>query len=372
MAEMILSGFAVSRGLFRQNRMSAFAAVVLAAIVLTAFVGPLIWPHAPGEIDLDNALLAPSLLHPFGTDNHGRDVLARTLAGARISLGIGIAATMLSLLIGTTLGVLGGVFGRPIDSFVAVFTDVTLAFPSLLLAIAISVVIPPGITSVFVALSAVGWPTFARLSRSVVISIKQTEYFTAATAAGCAAPRLMLKHVLPNCMPLLIVAASLRLGGFMLGEAALSFLGLGYRLVGVNDKPWSQFSSYGSMDYPVPWHSNCNHDNIDEYSRRLASGLSGSEDEAVRVTGNLAMCLYLFSSQSVKGICQVRTYRSYERIASGSCAAAQCDICNGCFAKCGIQIEKGRSIGLVSAGKGLLFADRRNRPHPNFAGGWIS
>jgi len=251
MAEMILSGFAVSRGLFRQNRMSAFAAVVLAAIVLTAFVGPLIWPHAPGEIDLDNALLAPSLLHPFGTDNHGRDVLARTLAGARISLGIGIAATMLSLLIGTTLGVLGGVFGRPIDSFVAVFTDVTLAFPSLLLAIAISVVIPPGITSVFVALSAVGWPTFARLSRSVVISIKQTEYFTAATAAGCAAPRLMLKHVLPNCMPLLIVAASLRLGGFMLGEAALSFLGLG---VQPPTASWGSMISHGrNFLHTAPW-----------------------------------------------------------------------------------------------------------------------
>lgn len=251
MTEMILSGFTISRGLFRQNRLCAVAAIVLAAIVLMAFVGPLVWPHAPGEIDLDNALSPPSLLHPFGTDNHGRDVLARTLAGARISLGIGIAATILSLFIGTTLGVLGGVFGRPIDSIVAVFTDVTLAFPSLLLAIAISVAIPPGITSVFVALSAVGWPTFARLSRSVVFSIKQTEYFTAATAAGCASPRLVLKHVLPNCMPLLIVAASLRLGGFMLGEAALSFLGLG---VQPPTASWGSMISHGrNFLHTAPW-----------------------------------------------------------------------------------------------------------------------
>jgi ABC-type dipeptide/oligopeptide/nickel transport system permease subunit len=122
---------------------------------------------------------------------------------------------------------LGAFFGRPVDSVAVGLSDVTLAFPSLLLAIAISVIIPPGIFSVFIALSAVGWPTFARLSRSIVLSIKETEYFSAAVATGCPDRRLLLRHVLPNCLSLLIVAASLRLGGFMLGEAALSFLGLG-------------------------------------------------------------------------------------------------------------------------------------------------
>jgi ABC-type dipeptide/oligopeptide/nickel transport system permease subunit len=178
-------------------------------------------------------------------------VLARSLSGARISLGIGISATALSLLLGTALGLLGGFFGRPMDSLAIGLTDVTLAFPSLLLAIAISVVIPPGMASVFIALSLVGWPTFARLSRSVVLSIKQTEYFSAAAATGCPSGRLILKHVLPNCMALLIVAASLRLGAFMLGEAALSFLGLG---VQPPTASWGSMISHGrDFLHSAPW-----------------------------------------------------------------------------------------------------------------------
>ena len=251
MTEMILSGFVASRSFFRQNRLSALAATLLALVVLAALLGPVIWPYQPNEIDLDASLMPPSVSHPFGTDNHGRDVLARTLAGARISLGIGLAATVLSLIAGTTIGLLGGFFGRPVDSVAVGVTDVTLAFPSLLLAIAISVVIPPGVTSVFIALSVVGWPTFARLSRSVVFSIKETEYFSAATATGCPNLRLLLRHVLPNCVPLLIVAASLRLGGFMLGEAALSFLGLG---VQPPTASWGSMISHGrDFLHSAPW-----------------------------------------------------------------------------------------------------------------------
>jgi peptide/nickel transport system permease protein len=246
-----MSGRIAMKGLFRRNKTSAFAAGLLAAIVLAAAFGPMIWPYPPNEIVLDEALTAPSTAHPFGTDNHGRDVLARTLAGARVSLGIGLAATALSLLFGTIIGLLGGYFGRPVDSVAVSLTDVTLAFPGLLLAIAISVVIPPGIASVFVALSAVGWPTFARLSRSVALTIKQTEYFSAAQATGCSNLRLLLRHVLPNCAPLLLVAASLRLGGFMLGEAALSFLGLGVQPPSAS---WGAMISHGrSFLHSAPW-----------------------------------------------------------------------------------------------------------------------
>jgi len=246
-----MPGLSAARGFFRQNKMGALAALALAAIVLAALIGPMIWPYSPNDIDLDSALTPPTATHPFGTDNHGRDILARTLVGARLSLGIGLVATVLSLILGTTVGLLGGFFGRPVDSVAVSLTDVTLAFPSLLLAIAISVVIPPGAVSVFIALSAVGWPTFARLSRSVVFSIKQTEYFSAATAVGCSSPRLLLRHVLPNCVPLLIVAASLRLGGFMLGEAALSFLGLG---VQPPTASWGSMISHGrSFLNSAPW-----------------------------------------------------------------------------------------------------------------------
>jgi len=251
MTEKAMPGLSAARGFFRQNKMGALAALALAAIVLAALIGPMIWPYSPNDIDLDSALTPPTATHPFGTDNHGRDILARTLVGARLSLGIGLVATVLSLILGTTVGLLGGFFGRPVDSVAVSLTDVTLAFPSLLLAIAISVVIPPGAVSVFIALSAVGWPTFARLSRSVVFSIKQTEYFSAATAVGCSSPRLLLRHVLPNCVPLLIVAASLRLGGFMLGEAALSFLGLG---VQPPTASWGSMISHGrSFLNSAPW-----------------------------------------------------------------------------------------------------------------------
>ncbi len=239
------------RDFFRQKRLGAMAAAMLILIALAAALGPAVWPYSPNEIDLDSALAPPGISHPFGTDNHGRDVLARTLSGARMSLGIGAAATVLSLLAGTAIGLLGGFFGRPVDSIAVGLSDVTLAFPSLLLAIAISVIIPPGIFSVFVALSAVGWPTFARLSRSIVLSIRQSEYFSAAAATGCPSWRLMLAHILPNCLPLLIVAASLRLGGFMLGEAALSFLGLG---VQPPTASWGSMISHGrSFLHAAPW-----------------------------------------------------------------------------------------------------------------------
>jgi peptide/nickel transport system permease protein len=236
---------------FKKNKLGAVAAALLIMIVLAALLGPLICPYSPDEINLDEALTPPGRFHPFGADNQGRDVLARTLAGARISLSIGLTATALSLLLGTTLGLAGGFFGRPMDSIIVGVTDVTLAFPSLLLAIAIGVIIPPGLTSVLVALSLVGWPTFTRLTRSFVLSIKEMEYFSAATATGCPNLRLIFKHILPNCIPILTVAASLRLGGFMLGEAALSFLGVG---VQPPTASWGSMISYGrDFLHSAPW-----------------------------------------------------------------------------------------------------------------------
>ncbi len=236
---------------FGRDKFIVCVAAVLALILLAALFGPGIWRHSPNEVNLDEALLSPSFAHPFGTDNQGRDVLARTLFGARISLGIAAGAAILSLLIGTVIGLIGGFSGGPGDSFAVGLTDVTLAFPSLLLAIAISVVIPAGLLSVFIALSLVGWPTFARLSRSIFLSIKQAEYYTAATAAGCSSFRLIIRHALPNCVPLLIVAATLRLGGFMLGEAALSFLGLG---VQPPTASWGSMISHGrDFLHSAPW-----------------------------------------------------------------------------------------------------------------------
>jgi len=239
------------RAFFRRDKFAAIAGILLVVIVTAAIIGPLVWRYQPNDIDLDEALQSPSMSHPLGTDNQGRDILARTLTGARISLGIAVAAAIISLLLGSVIGLIAGFAGGPVDSFAVSIIDIALAFPSLLLAIAISVIIPPGMVSVFVALSLVGWPTFARLSRSIFLSIKQSEFYVAALATGCSGPRLILGHALPNCIPLLIVAVSLRLGGFMLGEAALSFLGLGVQPPAAS---WGAMISNGrNFLHVAPW-----------------------------------------------------------------------------------------------------------------------
>ena len=157
----------------------------------------------------------------------GRDVFRLVVYGSRISLFVGVTATAISLTIGVSLGLVSGYFGGIVDAAVRALTDLTLAFPSLLLAVAISVVLGPGITTVFLALSLVGWASFARLVRGMVLSHKVKEYVVAAHSVGSPARRIILRHLLPNCMPLIIVAASLKIGGFILAESALSFLGLG-------------------------------------------------------------------------------------------------------------------------------------------------
>jgi ABC-type dipeptide/oligopeptide/nickel transport system permease subunit len=157
----------------------------------------------------------------------GRDVFRLVIYGSRISLFVGITATAISLTIGVSLGLLSGYFGGITDAGIRGLTDLTLAFPSLLLAIAISVVLGPGITTVFLALSLVGWASFSRLVRGMVLSHKVKDYIVAAESLGSPAPRILFRHLLPNCMPLVIVAASLKIGGFILAESALSFLGLG-------------------------------------------------------------------------------------------------------------------------------------------------
>jgi ABC-type dipeptide/oligopeptide/nickel transport system permease subunit len=227
------------------------AAVVLALLAITAIVGPSLVPYDPRTMDLDSLRQPPGRAHWLGTDSKGRDILARVISGARISLAVGVAASVLSLVIGTIFGLLAGYFGGTTDLVLSQAFDVFLAFPSLLLAIGISAVMPPGLLSAMLAITMVSWAGFARLVRGITLSLKEHAYVEASRALGASTVRVLYRHILPNTLPLLLVAASLRIGGFILLESALSFLGLG---VQPPTPTWgSMISLSRSYIHSAPW-----------------------------------------------------------------------------------------------------------------------
>jgi len=211
----------------RSNKLVLTAVIVLALLLTAAVFGPHFVPYDPLATDLDSLRQPPSGSHLLGTDSKGRDILSRIIHGARVSLAVGIAASLFSLVIGTLAGLVAGYFGGKVDMVLSQVFDIFLAFPSLLLAIGISAVMPPGLASAMLAITIVSWAGFARLVRGLTLSLKEQTYVEASRAIGAATGRILFRHILPNALPLLLVAGSLRVGGFILLEAALSFLGLG-------------------------------------------------------------------------------------------------------------------------------------------------
>jgi peptide/nickel transport system permease protein len=209
------------------NTPAFIAVILLALLVLMAIIGPYLVAYAPDALDLDNLRQPPGKAHLLGTDSKGRDILSRVVSGARISLSVGIIASALSLCIGIFFGLVAGYFGGAVDAFFSQVFDIFLAFPSLLLAIGISAVMTPGLASAMLAITLVGWAGFARLVRGITLSLKEQTYVEASQALGASSARILYRHILPNALPLILVAGSLRVGGFILIEAALSFLGLG-------------------------------------------------------------------------------------------------------------------------------------------------
>ncbi|MGH7532042.1 MAG: ABC transporter permease [Gemmatimonadales bacterium] len=203
--------------------------VMLALLVIAAgLAAPLLAPADPITGDLRTAyLLKPSLHHLFGTDSQGRDVLSRVLYGARISLAVGLIAQSVSLAIGVTLGLISGYYGRWVDAVAMRLADITLAFPTLLLLIAVAAAVRPSLGLIFVVIGAVGWAGLARLVRGQVLVLRNAEYVLAARALGASDARVLRRHLFPNVQAPVIVAATLGIAGAMMAEAALSFLGLG-------------------------------------------------------------------------------------------------------------------------------------------------
>jgi ABC-type dipeptide/oligopeptide/nickel transport system permease subunit len=212
----------------RRDPLFAAGLGLAAVIVVAAVAAPLLAPADPLVGDLRQAyLLPPSLHHLLGTDSQGRDVLSRVLYGARISLGVGLISQSVSLVLGVSLGLLAGYYGRWVESLVMRCADITLAFPTLLLLIAVAAAVRPSLPLVFVLIGVVGWAGMARLVRGQVLALRGAEYVLAARALGAADRRILWRHLLPNVRSPVLVAATLGIAGAMMAEAALSFLGLG-------------------------------------------------------------------------------------------------------------------------------------------------
>src|SRR5580765_6319080 len=194
---------------------------------VAALIGPGLTPFDPASQELALRLAPPSWGHPFGLDELGRDILARVLAGARISFFVGLTVVSVSAVVGTVLGAVAGYFGGVLDEVISRIVDTLLAFPGLLLAIALVAVLGPSLVNVLVALTIIGWVGYARLVRGQVLRAREFEYVQAARALGAGSGRVLWRHVIPTAIPAVVVQSTLGMAAAIIGEAALSFLGLG-------------------------------------------------------------------------------------------------------------------------------------------------
>jgi ABC-type dipeptide/oligopeptide/nickel transport system permease subunit len=211
----------------RHDARAWFGIGVVVLLVLLAVLAPLVAHQDPLHIDLVHQLQGPSWKHWLGTDIQGRDVWARLVYGARISLAAGIISQSIALTLGITLGLAAGYYGRWVDEVVMRLADVTLAFPTLLLLIAMAAALQPSIGVVFVTIGIVGWAGMARLVRGQVLVVRQLEFVQASRALGGRDVRVVLNHVLPNVIAPVLIAATLGIAAAIMAEASLSFLGLG-------------------------------------------------------------------------------------------------------------------------------------------------
>lgn len=214
---------------FNANKTSWLGLVVFVIVVLLAILAPWISPHDPVEQDVFSKLKAPFDTYYLGTDYYGRDILSRLLYGARISLVIGIASTAIALVIGSAIGIIAGWYGGRLDIIVMQMMDMLLAFPSLILGLILVAMLGPSVTNIVIAIAITSIPSFARIARAPTIAIKEREFIDAGRSLGFSDARLMLRHVLPNIFPEILVMGSLWLASAIRTEASLAFVGLGVK-----------------------------------------------------------------------------------------------------------------------------------------------
>lgn len=237
--------------LWRENKLAAASAIIIALFILAAIFAPLLTPYSFDEMDLLNRLAPPSREHLLGTDEAGRDVFTRMLYGARISLLVGIVPTVISMLAGAVLGIIAGYNGGKTDAVIMRLADIMLAFPSMFLAMVIMYTLGDGIMNIFLALALVNWASVARIVRAETLKLKETEFVEAARSIGVKKVTVMLRHILPNCIPSLIVLFTLNIPSAILSESSLSFLGIGIK---APQASWGLMVNTGRQFlYSQPW-----------------------------------------------------------------------------------------------------------------------
>jgi peptide/nickel transport system permease protein/oligopeptide transport system permease protein len=242
----------------RKNKLALAGLVWIVIMIIVAASADLWVPQFYGDptaIDTtkvsEQTLLSPSAQHPFGTDKLGRDILSRTVYGARVSLIVGVVATMIAVIVGLALGAIAAYYGGWWDSIVMRTADVFFAFPYILFAITLIALMGFGMQTVFIAIGVLGWPSIARVFRSSILSVKENEYVDAARAMGASTPRILFRHIMPNAVAPIIVYATMMIGGAILTEAALSFLGVG---VQPPAPTWgNMLSEARSFLFTAPW-----------------------------------------------------------------------------------------------------------------------
>ena len=232
------SYWSISWNIFKKNKVAMACLGIVIILCLVALFAPWIAPYDPDAQVLTERLMPPSAQHWFGTDDLGRDIFSRIVYGCRISLSVGVVSQIIATVIGYTMGVCAGYFGGKVDAVISFINQVFSSFPFLLFAIAIMFVLGPGLVNLYLALGLLGWASTARLIRGDVMRLKKMEYIDACKISGGSSFKIIMKHLLPNCLSTLIVTVTLGIPSAIMSEASLSFLGLGVR---------PPMSSWGSM-----------------------------------------------------------------------------------------------------------------------------
>ena len=206
--------------------MKTISLIIIGFWIVAVLLGRVLGLHG-NEVDLNSVLANPSITHWFGADDLGRDILARILRGVEVSFVVAVVVTVVTMLVGVTVGLLAGFYGGKLDKILMQITDIFLAFPGILLAIAFAAVLGPGIINLMFALCLTGWVSYARLTRGQTLSLRNRQHILASESLGATPLRMMWRHILPLLLSVLIVEATYSLASIMIAEASLSFLGLG-------------------------------------------------------------------------------------------------------------------------------------------------